>query len=73
MMYQKIIREIDPTLTVEEAAGFEGSMRFEYGTLDHLPRSKFRQEICLARMCEEEEGGYLRGVAKFFGLLREEA
>ena len=35
------------------------SMRLQYSTLDHLPRSVFRDEIALARECERESPGYL--------------
>ena len=54
-MYEAIIRRIDPSVT--EAAGVVAagqqfrmstlrmaSMRLQYSTLDHLPRSVFRDE-----------------------------
>ena len=58
-MYERICREIDPTLTDAEAAGVVASMRLQYSTLDHLPRSVFRDEFALARECERESPGYL--------------
>ena len=65
-MYQDLIHEIDPTIN---PAGVEASMRLQYSTLDHLPRSVFAQEIGLALMCEADEPGYLRSVADSYGML----
>ena len=58
-MYQRIIREIDPSLSAVEAAGVEGSMRLQHGTLDALSRAEFRAEVRLALACEREEPGHL--------------
>lgn len=64
-MYERTVKEIDPTLSDTEAAGVVGSMRLEYGTLNHLPRSTFRREIRLARECERDLPGYLERCARF--------
>ncbi len=58
-MYERIVRELAPRLTEAEARGVVASMRLEYSTLDHLPRSKFAEEIAIALACELEEPGYL--------------
>lgn len=54
-MYARIIREIDPTI---DADAVECSMRLQYGTLDHLDRSTFAEEVALFRECEREEPGW---------------
>lgn len=66
--YQKIIREIDPTVTAEEARGIEASMRLTYGTLGHLDRKVFRNEIILFRAIERREPGYGKRIAESYGL-----
>ena len=66
--YQRIIFEIDPTVN---PAGVEASMRLEYGTLDHLDRATFAQEIEIAKDCERTEPGYLRQIAESYGLARD--
>ncbi len=58
-MYQRIIRAIDPSLSAVDAAGVEGSMRLQHGTLDALSRAEFAAEIRLARECEALEPGHL--------------
>lgn len=68
MLYQERIRRLDPTLTAEAAAGVEGSMRLQYGTLDHLDERTFAQEIELAKACEAERPGFLAKVARSYGL-----
>ena len=35
-------------------------MRLEYGTLDHLSRTKFLEEVGIAKECERSQPGYLR-------------
>lgn len=65
MTYQQTIHEIDPTIN---PAGVEASMRLQYGTLDHLPRETFVEEVALAHLCEAEEPGYLRSVAESYGM-----
>ena len=71
-MYEAIIKDVARTipvpLTDREAAGVEGSMRLQYGTLDHLPRSTFRDEILIALSCEGAEPGYLEKVAASYAL-----
>ena len=63
--YQDLIHEIAPNIN---PAGVEASMRLQFGTLDHLPRSEFVKEAKLAAMCEEEESGYLQSVAESYGM-----
>ena len=65
MFYQRLINEDDPTIN---PAGVEASMRLQYGVLDHLPRETFHAETEVARQCETESPGYLRGVAVSYGL-----
>ena len=65
MAYQKFIHDIDPTVN---PAGVEASMRLQYGTLDHLDRHTFVEEIILAKQCEKEQPGYLRRTAASYGL-----
>ncbi len=62
-MYEALIRRLDSTVTGAEARGIVASMRLQYSTLDHLPRSTFVQEIALARACESVEPGYLKRCA----------
>ena len=64
--YQTLIREVDPSVN---PAGVEASMRLQYGTLNHLPRETFELEIRVAKACEAEQPGFLRGVAQSFGML----
>lgn len=66
--YQKLVREIDPTLTEEEARGVEASMRLQYGILNHLERDTFKREIILFRACERAQPGYGAQLAASFGL-----
>jgi len=63
-MYRDRIRRIDPSIN---AAGVEASMRLQYGTLDHLDDGTFRQEVAIARACENESPGYLKRVAESYG------
>ena len=63
--YAKTIRKIDPTVN---PIGVEASMQLQYGTLDHLSRGVFREEIELAKACELEEPGFLRRTADSFGM-----
>ena len=65
MHYQQAIYRIDPAVN---PAGVEGSMRLQYGTLDHLPHETFVAETALARQCEEASPGFLRGVAESYGM-----
>ena len=45
-------------------------MRLQYGTLDdHLSRQTLRDEIAIARLCEQAEPGYLRRTADSYGRL----
>lgn len=62
--YQRLIHRLDPTVN---ACGVEYHMRLQYGTLDHLPRETFRQEIDLAKACEAAEPGHLRLCAESYG------
>lgn len=64
-MYQKIINEIDATVNARHV---EASMRLQYGTLSHLPRETFAEEIALYRACEAEEPGYGEKLACSFGI-----
>ena len=61
---QRAIARINPYV---DAAGVEGSMRMQYGTLDHLSHDAFVAEIELARHCEAQEPGYLRAMAESYG------
>ena len=61
---QRVIARIDPLV---HAPGVEASMRLQYGTLDHLSREDFRQEIAIARDCERQQPGYLRRLAESYG------
>ncbi len=63
-MYERIVRELAPALTEAEARGVVGSMRLQYATLDHLPRSTFAREIRTALACESAEPGYLAACAE---------
>ena len=62
---QRTVASINPYI---DAAGVEGSMRLQYGTLNHLSRFEFASEIEIARQCEVEEPGFLQRTAKSFGL-----
>ena len=61
---QTVIARIDPYI---DAAGVEGAMRMQYGTLSHLSEAEFRREIGVARDCERAEQGYLPGMAESYG------
>ena len=56
MYYQELIHELDPGVN---PAGVEAWMRLRHGTLDHLSREEFKDEIRAARHCETEEPGHL--------------
>lgn len=56
-MYARSIREMDQTVN---AVGVEAFMRIEYGTLDHLSREQFAQEIALANAEEAVRPGSMR-------------
>ena len=71
MSYQKTIRELDPSLTPAQAAGVEGSMRLQSGTLCHLPRATFREEIGIALACEREHPGFMKSIADSYGIREE--
>ena len=62
--YLRLIYELDPTVN---PLGVESSMRLLYGTLNHLPRRIFLEEILIAKQCEAEEPGFLRGAAASYG------
>ena len=66
--YCETIRSIDRSVN---AAGVEANMRLEYGTLDHLSRAQFREEIAIAKACESEQEGYLKAVAASYGMARQ--
>ena len=66
--YQQSIKAIKPELTDRQCVGVEAHMRVEYGTLDHLPKSKFRSETRMALLCEAEMPGYLEMVARSYGM-----
>ena len=66
--YQKLIQEIDKTVTATEARGVEASMRLQYGTLGHLSRDTFKSEISLFRACEKHQPGYGASLAASYGL-----
>ena len=68
MFYQKLLHELGPDLN---PAGVEASMRLQYGTLGHLPREIFAQEVELATECEGRFPGYLREIAESFGMVGE--
>ena len=67
---QTLINELAPKVGHDgiNAAGVEGSMRLEYGTLDHLSRQDFVNEIIIAARSEEAEPGYLATCAESHGL-----
>jgi hypothetical protein len=65
--YQRLIRQLDPKKTVNPA-GVEAMMRAQYGTLGHLDDATFRREIKLARQCEQQQPGFLRGSADSHGM-----
>ena len=65
MYYQHLIHELDPGAN---PAGVEASMRLRHGTLDHLSREEFQDEIRTARQCEKEEPGYMREAAESQGM-----
>ena len=62
--YAKTIGKVDPTVN---PIGVEASMRLQYGTLDHLSRGVFHEEIELAKACEREEPDFMRSTACSFG------
>ena len=66
--YQRGIYKMDPTVN---AAGVEYHMRLHYGTLDHLPRETFEEEIALAKATEAEHPGHLRLCAESYGATAE--
>ena len=65
---QRLINELDQTVN---PAGVQGSMYLQYGTLGHLGRDTFRLEIEVAKQCEAEEPGFLKGIADSYGLGRD--
>jgi hypothetical protein len=65
-MYQKLIREID---TKHDPRHIEAFMRVEFGTLDHLPADRFRDEVRIAAQCVDEGGVEMaEQIAKSYGL-----
>lgn len=63
-VYSNLIAEIAPDL---DAAAVEASMRLQYSTLNHLPRSVFQEECEIARLCEKKQPGFLAGVKRSMG------
>ena len=63
--YANTIASIDPDVN---PVGVEASMRLQYGTLDHLSRDTFAQEIEIAKGCEAEEPGFMRSTAESYGM-----
>ena len=63
--YQQTIHEIDPTVN---PVGIECLMRLEYHTLDHLPRSKFAEEIELAKVMFLQNPEKLRQAAESYSM-----
>jgi hypothetical protein len=59
MSYQKTISELAPDV---DAAAVEAFMRLQYGTLDHLSRDDFKQEIRLFRECVKAEPDLIRSL-----------
>lgn len=62
--YESMIHELDPNIN---PVGVENSMRLQFGTLNHLPKSEFLREIQIAKDCQRQDPGYLRGVAASYG------
>lgn len=65
MSYQRLINEIDPDV---DAIGVEASMRLQYGTLDHLPRETFAQEIEIFKGCIAVDPTFGKRVAESMGM-----
>lgn len=63
--YAKIIHEIDPDVDPRHV---EASMRLQYGTLSHLPRETFVEEIAVLKACERADPGYGERVAQSLGM-----
>ena len=63
-MYTEAIRKLDSSVN---PVGVECCMRLQYGTLDHLRRDDFLQEIALAKACEVAKPGFLRELADSYG------
>jgi hypothetical protein len=59
MAYEKTISEIAPDV---DAAAVEAFMRLQYGTLDHLSRDDFKQEIRLFRQCQKADPDLIRSL-----------
>ena len=66
--YQETIHRLDPTVN---PAGVEASMRLQYGTLDHLAKETFVEEIQVAKAAKGEQPGYLHRVADSYGLAQD--
>lgn len=64
--YQRAIYKLDPTVN---AAGVECSMRLRHGTLNHLPRETFVEEIGFAKACEQLTPGHLKACAEELDML----
>ena len=64
MQYQQLIQELDSTVN---PAGVEAAMRLQYGTLDHLSKEAFKQEIGIAKACEKESPGFMKLCADSLG------
>ena len=65
---QRIIKRLRPGLTDRQAAGIEGHMRSDYGTLDHLHEETFRESIKTGLRTERLYRGYLENQARSHGL-----
>ena len=65
MYCQCLINEMDQTVN---PAGVEASMRLQYGTLGHLDKAVFAEEIESAKESERFEPGFLKSIADSFGL-----
>ena len=65
MSYQETLHEISPDVN---PAGAEAFMRVKYGTLDHLPRETFEDEVRLASKFESDRPGTLRALANLEGM-----
>lgn len=66
--HQDLIHELEPTVN---PVGIKASMRLQYGTLDHLSRETFVEEIRLTKLSEAHQPGFLKQAVEYCSLEKE--
>jgi hypothetical protein len=68
-LYTRVIQEEAKKLKSKvDPRHVEAWMRLEWGTLDHLPRGRFRQYVKLTDEIERQQPGASEDLARSYGL-----